>query len=105
MVEWTISDLLPLVQGAELAIEKYYESPSIRNGSYMMEMKKLAQKNIEQTSRLLWIAWKENFKGYVSAEEYCEIMEETLKKLRPEGEGHFWASRVAPELENGKEVK
>lgn len=42
LVESTISDLLPIVQNAELAIEHYYTNPSIRNGSYMADMRKLA---------------------------------------------------------------
>ena len=42
LVESTISDLLPIVQNAELAIEHYYANPSIRNGSYMADMRKLA---------------------------------------------------------------
>jgi len=104
-VEYAINALIPIVQRAELATEKYYSSPSIQNGSYMADMKKLADQGIKHIGKLLWAAWKENFKQTLTEEEYIDLMADALKKYRPEGEWAYWESRIVPGLENGKEVK
>ena len=108
-VEFAISGLLPTVAYADKAIEMYNKRPCIHTGSHRREAEKLAMDSIIKTRKLLWNAWKKEFKGAVSSKEYCELMEEALKKLRPEGEkveseGQFWIGQVGKEL-NGKEGK
>jgi hypothetical protein len=108
-VEFAISGLLPTVAYADKAIEMYNMRPCVLTGSNRQEAEKLAMEAIIKTRKLLWNTWKKEFKGAVSAKEYCELMDEALKKLRPEGEktkseGVFWFGKVGKEL-NGKEVK
>ena len=103
-VEFAISGLLPVVAYADKALEIYENRPCVHTGSARQEAEALAMKSIIQTRKLLWKAWKENFKEVVSAEEYSDMMEETLKKLRPEGEetksqGKVWLGKVGKELD------
>lgn len=109
-VEFAISGLIPTIAYADKAIEMYNKRPCIYTGSHRHDAEKLAMDAIVKTRKLLWNAWKKNFKGAVSEDEYCELMEQALKNLRPEGEnvkseGQFWIGKVGKELNNGKEVK
>lgn len=109
-VEFAIDGLLPAVRCADNAIEKFNDNPCVHTGARRFEAEKLLITQLIKTRTLLWKAWSENYKGSISAKEYCELMEETLKNLRPEGEkthkdeGIFWFGKVGKEL-NGKEVK
>ena len=103
-MEFAISGLIPAISYADSALEMYEKHPCVQTGSRRHDAEKLALDAIKKTRKLLWNAWKENFADAISAKEYCEIMEETISKLRPEGEnakseGKFWLGQV------GKEVK
>lgn len=108
-VEFAISGLLPTVAYADKAIEMYNQRPCIYTGSHRRDAEKLAMDAIVKTRKLLWKAWRDEFKDAITAKEYCELMEEAMKTLRPEGEetkseGQFWIGQVGKEL-NGKEGK
>jgi len=109
-VEFAIGGLLPAIAAADKAIELYNNRPCIQTGAHRLEAERLAMNATIKTRTLLWKAWSEMFKDEISAKEYSELMDECLKKLRPEGEnvkseGIFWIGKVGKELNNGKEVK
>ena len=101
-VDSRIKELLPIVQSAEKAIEKFYESPSIKNGSYMGDMRTLSQKAIDSIGKILWSEWRNQFHMTITEDEYTNMIEDSLRRLRPEGEGDYWVSRVVPEIRKDK---
>ena len=106
-VEFAIGGLLPEIAKADKALEVYNARPSIYTGATRQEAEDEALAAIATTKKMMWKVWKDEFKGAVSAKDYCQMMEDAITKLRPEGEGStsggsYWLDKAGDEL-NGKD--
>lgn len=86
MVENELGKLLPAIREADLAIQMYDKTPSIRNGAKRHDAEERARFAIQDTSELLWMKYHAMFSDFVTEDEMTEMIAQTLRILRPEGE-------------------
>ena len=98
MVKAELTKIIGDVQSAELAIEKFYNSPSIANGSRMHEARSAANRRIDESARVICEAWHGDYNSFVSADELKRYIGEGIEELFPEREGQFWIGLVGNRL-------
>lgn len=84
-VEYAIGGLLPVVAYANKAREVFDMRPCVLTGARRHDAEEAMKKSVMDTRKLLWKMWREEFKRYISAKEYCDMMEDALNLLNPQG--------------------
>lgn len=85
-IDQTMEYMLPFIEEAERAREKYYNSPSIQNGARRSEAEQKAKNAIECASQHLWETWEREWRSDVTECEFVALIIQSLKRLHPQGE-------------------
>lgn len=85
-IDQTMEYMLPFIEDAEMAREKYYNSPSIQNGARRSEAEQKAKNAIECASQHLWETWEREWRSDVTECEFVALIIQSLKRLHPQGE-------------------
>ena len=84
-VEYAIDGLHPIVECANKAREVFDMRPCVLTGSRRHDAEEAMRKSISATRKMLWNKWKQEFKPYVSAKDYCEMIEDSTMRLFNKG--------------------
>ena len=81
IVQDEILNLIPVVKEATKAREKYYTTPSTKNGSRRQEADDEAKNAINSASQIIWSTWAKDFKVLITQDELIGMICDELVDL------------------------
>ena len=87
-----------MVKEATKAREKYYTTPSTKNGSRRQEADDEAKNAINSASQIIWSTWAKDFKVLITQDELIGMIEDELVDLDHSQCEKLWIGTIAKEL-------